>query len=386
MRILDAADRLFYEHGVRAVGVEAIVAAADTAKTTLYGHFGSKDALVVAYLERRAATARARLERGLTAHDGPPVERLLHVYDLLADELAEPGYRGSPFVNACVELGNDHPATAVAQAHRRWLRDTFAGLAIAACAPEPEALSALLLQLYEAAMVAAQIDGDAAAARTARATAAALLAPPSPGPDTSAGSPPLVAAATSALPAADTSALPSPSVDTSAGPPPAAVTPADSQPAAYTPDGPPPTVDTTAGRRPGGSVEAHRLVAFLNTAHLPDGDDQLADDRAGLWLAAWLADARALPPGETRARPAAPGACPRRSPPHPRGPRRCPRQHPRRPRRCPRIRPRRSPRRHPRGPRRCPRQHPRRPRRCPRIRPRRARGHHRGTGGAAAPA
>ena len=121
-RILDAADRLFYGRGVQAVGVEAIVAAADTAKTTLYGHFGSKDALVVAYLERRAARERERLEHGLAAHGGTAAERLLHVYDLLAEELADPGYRGSAFVNACVELGNDQGVwRVVAEKQFEWL-------------------------------------------------------------------------------------------------------------------------------------------------------------------------------------------------------------------------------------------------------------------------
>src|SRR3954466_6620516 len=108
-RTLDAADRLFGEHGIRAVGVEAIVAAADTAKTTLYAHFGSKDGLVVAYLQRRAAERQVRLERALALHRGSPVERVLHLYDLLAVEVGEPGYRGSPFANARVELGAEHP-------------------------------------------------------------------------------------------------------------------------------------------------------------------------------------------------------------------------------------------------------------------------------------
>ena len=79
---------MFSEQGIRAVGVEAIVAAADTAKTTLYAHFGSKDALVVAYLQRRGAQRRERLERALTTHRGSPVDQVLHLYDLLAVEVA----------------------------------------------------------------------------------------------------------------------------------------------------------------------------------------------------------------------------------------------------------------------------------------------------------
>jgi predicted RNA-binding Zn ribbon-like protein len=243
-RILDVADRLFYAQGIRAVGVEAIVAEADTAKTTLYGQFGSKDALVIAYLERRAAQERERFEQALAAHDGPAASRILHPYHLLADEIAQPGYRGSPFINACVELGSNHPAAAVARRHRQWLLDTLAALVAETAAPAPDALAAQLLQLYEAAAVAAQIGGDDAAARTASTAAEALLSLPQPVPAVAVAQP------------------------------------------------------TTRGLHPEGSPEAHHLVAFLNSAHLPDGDDQLADERAGAWLAGWLADARGeAPPG-----------------------------------------------------------------------------------------
>jgi predicted RNA-binding Zn ribbon-like protein/AcrR family transcriptional regulator len=245
-RILDVADRMFSEQGIRVVGVEAIVAAADTAKTTLYGQFGSKDAVVVAYLERRAAQERERLERALAVHGGQAAGRVLHLYDLLAEELAGPGYRGSPFVNACVELGNDHPAAAVARGHRQWLLETFTSLTAEAAVPAPGALAAQLLQLYEGAALAPQVRGDGAAARTARTAAEALLRPP------------------------------------------------------------PTTQPTPLAGVAEGSQDAHHLVAFLNSAHLPDGDDQLADDRAGPWLAAWLTDARAATPGGLDAIDAAP--------------------------------------------------------------------------------
>jgi AcrR family transcriptional regulator/predicted RNA-binding Zn ribbon-like protein len=242
-RILDAADRMFTEHGIRAVGVDAIVAAADTAKTTLYAHFGSKDALVVAYLQRRATQRQERLEQALTTHRGSPVEQILRLYDLLAAEIAEPGYRGSPFANSCVELGGEHPAAAVAREHRQWLLDTFTELATETAAADPDSLAAQLLLLHEAA--ATQV-GDAA--RTARTAAEALMA--------------------------------AAHIRTSAR--------------GITEHQTGPDVDSAVVRRDlrtGGSPEAHRLVAFLNSAHLPDGDDQLADDRAGPWLAQWLTDA-----------------------------------------------------------------------------------------------
>jgi AcrR family transcriptional regulator/predicted RNA-binding Zn ribbon-like protein len=258
-RILDAADRMFTEQGIRAVGVEAVVAAAETAKTTLYAHFGSKDALVVAYLQRRAAQRQERLEQALATHPGAPVEHVLHLYDLLAVELTEPGYRGSPFANACVELGGEHPAAAVAREHRQWLLDTFTGLAAEIAVSDPDALAAPLLLLYEAAAMQA---GEAA--HTARTAAEALLS---------------AAQATTSE---------------------RGITEHQTDLARLVPD------VVRRDVRPAGSPQAHRLVAFLNSAHLPDGDDQLADDRAGTWLGQWLTDAGAVAPAGLVAPAAAP--------------------------------------------------------------------------------
>src|SRR5207302_1048976 len=61
-RLLDAADRLFYQEGVRAVGIDRVLAEADAAKASLYQHFGCKDQLVASYLERRTDGAVAGSE------------------------------------------------------------------------------------------------------------------------------------------------------------------------------------------------------------------------------------------------------------------------------------------------------------------------------------
>ena len=74
-RLLDAADRLFYREGVRAVGIDRVLAEADAAKASLYHHFGCKDELVASYLERRTVAARANIEGYLA--DTPPSQRAL---------------------------------------------------------------------------------------------------------------------------------------------------------------------------------------------------------------------------------------------------------------------------------------------------------------------
>lgn len=176
-RILDVTDRLFYERGIHAVGVDTVVAEGRVAKTTLYSHFRSKDELIAAYLRRRSERWLAFVDEQLAAQGGPPAERLLRVFDLLGDWFAEPGYRGCPFINACAEFSDaDHPASVVTREHRGRLSARFVDLADQAGAKEPDRLAAQLMLLYDAAMVSAQIDPGLSAARTACDAASVLLA------------------------------------------------------------------------------------------------------------------------------------------------------------------------------------------------------------------
>src|SRR5258707_15523612 len=75
-RILAAAGDLFYRHGIRAVGVEAIAEAAGTNKMTLYRHFDSKDELVAEYLRQSALGADACWEHLERAFPGDPLAQL----------------------------------------------------------------------------------------------------------------------------------------------------------------------------------------------------------------------------------------------------------------------------------------------------------------------
>src|SRR5258708_12655971 len=76
-RIVAAARELFYRHGIHAVGVDAIAAAADTNKMTLYRHFASKDALVVECLRRLTAELDVSWDAIAAAHAGDPEGQLL---------------------------------------------------------------------------------------------------------------------------------------------------------------------------------------------------------------------------------------------------------------------------------------------------------------------
>src|SRR5712664_3581257 len=102
-RILTAAGELFYRHGIRAVGVEAIAEAAGTNKMTLYRHFTSKDELVAEYLRQAAREADTCWARFQAAHPGDALAQLRAWLAEMADHLANADERGCALANAAVE-------------------------------------------------------------------------------------------------------------------------------------------------------------------------------------------------------------------------------------------------------------------------------------------
>jgi AcrR family transcriptional regulator len=173
-RLLAAASDLFYEHGVHTVGIDRIIVHAGVAKASLYSTFGSKEGLVRAYLEARHAARRARLSAEIERHEDPRV-RLLAVFDVLADTVAQPGFRGCSFANAAAESELDSAAADVTRKVRRWLRETLAELAAALGVPDPAALARQLTLLYDGALAQSRLDPSPAAAQAAKAAANELI-------------------------------------------------------------------------------------------------------------------------------------------------------------------------------------------------------------------
>jgi AcrR family transcriptional regulator len=174
-RLLAAADELFYEEGVRTVGIDRVIERAGVAKATLYSSFGSKEALIGAYLERRHETARDQISDALATRYHSPRERILGVFDVLGERITTPGFRGCPFVNASAESPSGGIVEQASNESRAWLRELFLGLAREAGAAEPELLSRQLMLLSDGALVAGRLDRDLRAAAGARAAAALLV-------------------------------------------------------------------------------------------------------------------------------------------------------------------------------------------------------------------
>jgi AcrR family transcriptional regulator len=177
-RILMAAGELFYRHGIRAVGVDAIAEAAGTNKMTLYRHFASKDELVAEYLRQSAHAADECWERFAQAHPGDPLAQLRAWLEEMAGHLAEPDERGCALANAAIELPDkDHPARRVIEEFKRAHRMRLVRLSQDADLSEPELLADELHLLLEGARITAQSVGtEGLAARLLRMGEAMIVA------------------------------------------------------------------------------------------------------------------------------------------------------------------------------------------------------------------
>lgn len=173
-RLLAAADELFYEEGVHTVGIDRVIEHAGVAKASLYNTFGSKEALIRAYLEGRQASITDRVTRRIARYDTPR-ERLLAVFEAQGELFAETGFRGCAFVKASAEAHPGDQVQQAADAYRAWVRGLFTDLAEQAGAPDPVTLARQLHMLYDGGSQAARMDHDPAISTISRAAAAALL-------------------------------------------------------------------------------------------------------------------------------------------------------------------------------------------------------------------
>ena len=176
-RILDTASRLFYERGVRAVGVDLVVLEAAVAKTSLYRYFPTKDDLIVAFLEREDVEFWAQWD-GVAARfpDDPAGELDAHMR-WIGERLARSNYRGCPQINVAAEFAEqDHPARQVSQRHMQALRGHLFDIAKRLNVPRPKQLAAQLAVLVNGAFVSSGLLGADEAIGVLRAALKALLA------------------------------------------------------------------------------------------------------------------------------------------------------------------------------------------------------------------
>jgi AcrR family transcriptional regulator len=173
-RILEVASTLFYERGIQAVGVDAIIARADVARMSFYRHFKSKEGRALAFLERRDQQFRSWLEGEVDRLAPDPRERPLAVFDALALRFAPEGYRGCAFLNTMAETPDrDDVVHRAAAQHKEKVVDYLKQLL--RDAGFDAGLAADLILLVDGAVVSAVREGSAAPALRARRLAGLLL-------------------------------------------------------------------------------------------------------------------------------------------------------------------------------------------------------------------
>lgn len=157
-RIRQTARELFYNEGIRAVGVDTIVARAGVTKPTLYRCFSSKDELAAAYMRDYDAEFWARFEDAGIGCEDDPRRHLRNYLSGLGERATHAGYRGCGLSNAAVEYPEkDNPARLVAERGKRMLRDRLEGMARQIGARKPGLLADGLLLLIEGTFVSGQL-------------------------------------------------------------------------------------------------------------------------------------------------------------------------------------------------------------------------------------
>ena len=122
-RILETAFALFYARGIRAVGVDLIIAESGVAKATFYKHFPAKDQLVLAYLDKVDGVWSGQLRTAAEAAGEAADDQLVGMFDALVSACRRDGYRGCAFINAAAESA---PGVAGAPARPSRTRTTYA--------------------------------------------------------------------------------------------------------------------------------------------------------------------------------------------------------------------------------------------------------------------
>lgn len=174
-RILDTAFALFYAHGIRAVGVDRIIAESAVAKATFYKHFPAKDELVLAYLDKVDGIWSGQLHAAAEAAGADPAEQLVGMFDALTTACRREGYRGCAFINAAAESA---PGTAVHErtvAHKDGVRAWVTELAERAGAADAPGLARSLTLLLDGGLSDGALSASPEAPARAKETARLLV-------------------------------------------------------------------------------------------------------------------------------------------------------------------------------------------------------------------
>lgn len=175
-KILETATALFYQHGIRAVGIDLIIEQAGVAKASLYRHFATKDDLIAAFAERKDHDFWATWDEVAARHAGDPRAELDAHLGWIGERAGRFDYRGCAQINVAAEFPeNDHPARKIARAHKQQLRRRLADLGTRLGVGDPDEFAGQLALLINGALVSSQLFKPREAIPLLRKTADCLL-------------------------------------------------------------------------------------------------------------------------------------------------------------------------------------------------------------------
>jgi AcrR family transcriptional regulator len=173
--VLTVAHELFYWHGIRATGIDAVAAAAEVAPTTLYRLFASKDDLVAAYVQRAADLYRQWFSSAAQAGGSDSPAQIQAIFDALIDQVQPDQCRGCPFLMALSEFPDPAtPAHQHAADLKAWVREQFRQLSAGLDSDDPAALADQLTLIFEGVYASVQALGVEGPTQQAPALAALL--------------------------------------------------------------------------------------------------------------------------------------------------------------------------------------------------------------------
>ena len=159
-RVLETADRLFYEEGIRAVGMDRIIAEANVAKMTLHTHFPSKDDLILAALKHQELRVSEFFRSAMERHGQKTRSPLRAFFAALKEWFESPGFRGCIFQNAAVELADPaHAGTEFVRGHKQRFGKFLRGLVEQSVGKGATKVAPAVTLLVEGAIVTAVIQG-----------------------------------------------------------------------------------------------------------------------------------------------------------------------------------------------------------------------------------
>ncbi|WP_027953728.1 TetR/AcrR family transcriptional regulator [Halobacillus kuroshimensis] len=125
--ILQTAERLFYEHGFRGVGLKQITNEASVATMTIYNHFSSKENLVEEVLKQREERYWTYLDSHVEMNSDSPFILAVEAHGRW---LKEQSYKGDMFLRAIEDYaGANNEIENIARGHKSRLLEYFQRLA-----------------------------------------------------------------------------------------------------------------------------------------------------------------------------------------------------------------------------------------------------------------